>query len=464
MPVFAIRIACFTMIAIAALTPASAQAHAAERGLILLLPTEYYLWGGAIAVAASILILTLLPAAITTRLHTLALDVPAIGSGAMPSFQALGFLAFILIVAAGFYGTPDPLRNPLPLMIWTVLWIGLATFCAMLGNLWHWINPWSFPVRLLRVFLPPMLHLPRQFGSLPAILSFVAIIWFESISTAPSDPQTLAIAALTYWIVQLLAMLTFGEEDWRTRGEALSVFFARLGQVAMLIRRDTGWRVSWPGAALCQSPALSMTGSLFVCAMIAGVTFDGLSGTFWWLGMIGVNPLDYPGRSSVQLEGTIGLFSVWMAFSVTFAAAILTGCRIGNAAFRPVIGRLVLSLIPIAVAYHAAHYLTFFLVSGQYALVALSDPFNTGADWLGLGPHFVTTGFLNTLDSVETIWRAQVGIIVGGHLIGVLVAHIIASDVFPTARKAILGQIPLAIMMVAMTVLGLWLLSTPTAI
>lgn len=463
-------IGCLAIIAIFALAPATAQAHAVERGLILLLPTQYYLWGGACAVLGSVLVLALLPAQATKPLLSWNAALPAYATRAVPWVQAISFILFALTLAAGFQGPADPLRNPLPLMTWTVLWIGLAMLCAVFGDIWHLINPWSFPMRILRRATPPLVRLPRQFGSLPAVLCFGMIIWFESISLAPSDPRHLATVLLVYWALHLGAMVIFGEAQWRTRGEAVSIFFARLSQTALLSRTghtghtDHHWQLSWPGAGLCKAPTLSMTGSLFVCAMIAGVTFDGLAGTFWWLGLIGVNPLDYPGRSSVQLEGTIGLLGVWLAFSVTFAGAILTGCQLGNASFRPAMGRLVLSLIPIAVAYHSAHYLTFFLVNGQYALVALSDPFGSGTDWLGLGPHFVTTGFLNTLDSVERIWRAQVALIVGGHLIGVLVAHIIAVQVFPSARQAVLGQIPLALMMVGMTVLGLWLLSTPTAV
>lgn len=457
-------IACFVLIAIAALIPGEGLAHSAERGLILLLPTEYYLWGGALAVAVSVITLILLPARLLDRALGVNVRLPALGLGAMPLFQAIGFLLFVGLLIAGFTGTPDPLRNPLPLMAWTVIWIGLAVLSALLGDLWHWINPWSAPVRLIRLCVPQQLHLPRHIGHLPAILSFGLIIWFESVSLSPSDPATLAQGVLIYWGLHLVGMVVFGEGDWRARGEALSVFFGMLGKAAILTREARHWRVHLPGAALCTGPPLSMTAVLFVCAMISGVTFDGLAGTFWWLGLIGVNPLDYPGRSAVQLEGTIGLLAVWLLFTLAFAGAVVVGCQLGRAPFRIAIGRFVLGLIPIAVAYHAAHYLTFFLVNGQYALVALSDPFTTGADWLALGPHFVTTGFLNTLDMVEMIWRAQVAIIVAGHLIGVLVVHVIAREVLPSPRDAVVGELPLAVLMVGMTALGLWLLSTPTAV
>ena len=41
-------------------------------------------------------------------------------------------------------------------------------------------------------------------------------------------------------------------------------------------------------------------------------------------------------------------------------------------------GLLVWSIVPIALAYHIAHYLPSLLVDGQYAVAALSDPFGYG--------------------------------------------------------------------------------------
>ena len=52
------------------------------------------------------------------------------------------------LLAAGFAGSRDPLSNPLPLTVWTLLWIGLTLLQGLFGNLWHWINPWYAAVRL----------------------------------------------------------------------------------------------------------------------------------------------------------------------------------------------------------------------------------------------------------------------------------------------------------------------------
>jgi hypothetical protein len=44
----------------------------------------------------------------------------------------------------------------------------------------------------------------------------------------------------------------------------------------------------------------------------------------------------------------------------------------------------------------------------------------------------------------------------------VLVAHVVAWRLHGSARRAVLSQIPLAVLMVFYTVFGLWLLASPT--
>jgi hypothetical protein len=61
------------------------------------------------------------------------------------------------------------------------------------------------------------------------------------------------------------------------------------------------------------------------------------------------------------------------------------------------------------------------------------------------------------------LWTAQSGLIVLGHILAVLVAHAIALERFGSGRAAFLSQLPLALLMIAYTAFGLWLLSAPTA-
>jgi len=443
------------------LLPGVAQAHAVERGLILLLPTENYLIGGALAVGISFLILAVFKGHLKGLYRSLHIPGPGDPSAVT---QWIGFFAFWGLVAAGFLGARDPLVNPLPLVVWTVWWIGFTALVAIIGDLWTPFNPWSAPVRLVHRFLGRPSEPPDWISHWPAILGFFAVVWFEVVDIAPEDPTRLARAVVVYWLIHFIAMCAWGD-TWRQRAEAFSLYFSLIGRIAP-IWFSKGVHLGWPGARLARAAVLPTSGWLFVIMTISAVTFDGLAGTFWWLAQIGVNPLEFPGRSAVDAENTFGLIGVWVAMVAAYFLTIWSGWMFAGrqANLAETLSRIALSLLPIALAYHLSHYLTVLLVNGQYALLALSDPLGTGADWLGLGAYPVTTSFLNNLADVELIWQVQTGLIVGGHLLAVLIAHAIALDLYPDRRSATLSQIPLAILMVAYTALGLWLLSTPTAV
>ena len=53
--------------------------------------------------------------------------------------------------------------------------------------------------------------------------------------------------------------------------------------------------------------ALGAAGLAFVTLLMAAVSFDGLAESFWWLARIGINPLEFPGRSAVMLANSLGL-------------------------------------------------------------------------------------------------------------------------------------------------------------
>jgi hypothetical protein len=311
-------------------------------------------------------------------------------------------------------------------------------------------------------------RLPSQIGYLIAIAQFAAFAWFELVDLAPSDPERLATAVTLYWLVNFVGALVFGEAEWLKRAEPFSIFFGLIGRLSPFHRgaRDPGrTQVSlvWPGRTLIADAGLPLSGVFFVLLTLSTVSFDGLSRTFLWLGAIGVNPLEFPGRSAVTVSGTVGLIGMFTALAAVFLAAVLAGCALAGrtAIWREAAGRLVFSIVPIALAFQAAHYLTAVLVDGQNALIALSDPFARGWNLFGTAHWRTTTSFLNTLEGVTWIFDTQTVAIALGHIIGIVIAHLIAMRLSPTPRQAILSQVPLAALMVFYTGFGLWLLSTP---
>ncbi len=218
-----------------------------------------------------------------------------------------------------------------------------------------------------------------------------------------------------------------------------------------------------PGLGLLRAPALPLSGVAFVLLALASVSFDGLARTYWWLGGIGVNPLDFPGRSAVALANTLGLLGAFATLMACYGAAVWLGWRLTG---RPgwlseSLGAYVISIVPIALGYHVAHYLTAFLVDAQYAAIAFNDPFSRGWNLFGLREAHATTSFLYRFDTVRAIWHAQVAVIVIAHVAAIAAAHGIALARARKPETGILGQIPLTALMIAYTLFGLWLLSAP---
>ncbi|MBZ9735377.1 hypothetical protein LB534_22945 [Mesorhizobium sp. CA18] len=456
---------------LAATLPTHSFAHASDRGHVLLLPTGYYIAGGALAVAVSFLVLALLPPAALDRFWRRRLPLFAFSDTPRIVVSLISFAGFALLIAAGLSGSRDPLSNPLPLVIWTLLWAGFTLLQGMLGDLWAWLNPWYGPWRVVSRLVGDRWseaqpsHLPLRLGYWPAFVLFFAFTWFELIDPAPDDPARLALAAGLYWLASLVAMLIFGYDPWSKRGEFLTVFFAMVARFAPVERLDGRLSLCWPGAKLLAGDPLPLSGTAFLLLALSSVSFDGLSKTFFWLSLFGVNPLEYPGRTALVGIGSFGLVLTLVLLAAVFALAAFLGQRLAGDAqsFAKAAGLLVWSIVPIALAYHVAHYLAVLLVDGQYALVALSDPFALGWNLFGTANRMVEAGVVAGAESAWWLWNLQAGVIIAGHVLAVLVAHGLAWRLHPQPSRAALSQLPLTLLMIAYTMFGLWLLATPTA-
>ena len=455
-----------------------AWGHASERGHILLLPTGHYLVGGALAVVASFAVTVFIR---SDRLQRAVGEKVAFGRisirGRVIS-SLLSWLVLMALLAAGFFGSRDPLSNPLPLMFWTVFWIGLVLAQGFFGNIWHWLDPWYGPVKLARRLFrrsgegAPR-RLPEALGYWPAVAGFACFAWFELVHDAPDDPARLAVVLGLYWLLTFAIMLVLGHGEWSRRGEFLTVFLtmvSRIGVVSADAGGDTARTrpritLSWPGARLADQPPLPPSGTLFLILALASVSFDGLMRSFFWLGLAGINPLEFPGRSAVVWPNTAGLVGMALLLGAGFLVAVWAGERLAGQRGSPwpAAGALVWSLMPIALAYHFSHYLTALLINGQYALAAISDPLANGWNLFGTAGLHVSAGLVLGAQSAWIIWNLQAGAIVIGHVMAVLAAHAIAGRLHGAAgTTTIISQAPLATLMVGYTVFGLWLLSTPT--
>ena len=450
--------------------PASAFAHVSERALILLLPTEFYIPAGIAVLILTILIAYLTPVSFITSLflsykfkvniHNY-ISVKAIENLKI-LISCISLIFLITLIIFGYIGSRDPLANPLSLFIWSVWFMVMPVIQIIFGNVWAFLNPWYGFGRLF--FKNKILFkLDQNYSLVFSSVGFLLFSLFMLVDIAPDDPDRLANIVTIYLLVNFIFMKIFGV-DWLKNGECFTSFYRLLSKLSWIWIKEGKIYVGFFGSQLKDINTFPPMSVLFLSIILATLSFDGLNETFLWFKIINVNPLEFYGRSSVVIENSSGLIFFAILLFLIFSITIFLGHKFINekVTFKNIIGINSIALLPIALAYHIAHYLTSFLVNIQYSYKVASDPLNNGMDLLNLGDFNVTTSFFNTIETVKLIWFIQAAAIVIGHVIAVLLAHSICEGYLKTKSSILISQFPISIFMIGYTFLGLWILSTPT--
>ena len=421
------------------------------------------------------------------------LRVPVLAALASPAVvavvRALGVAVFALTIATALFGSQNAYANFSVTMVWVIWWVGFAFVCALIGNIWDLVNP----LRTLFAWAESVFaaatggHLARNFayppwlGVWPAVGLFSLFAWLELIWANSDFPSALGRAIVGYSLVTWAGMFLWGRETWLRHGEAFTVAFGVLARFAPLDvpRSGDGQRrldLRLPGAGLLATEYVNVSYLVFVLLMLSSVTFDGFLET----------PLYRAGANAFYTSPSITLWlfrlSEWgmreqyvisTFVMLLFPAMFLTAFWLTSWAMAWAVrcwGRapagvtatkaahaFVLTLVPIAVAYHLAHYFSFLVTTGQFMIPLASDPFGYGWDLLGTGDYRVYIGLL----SPYVFWYAAVTLIIVGHIIAVYVAHVVALRVFERQRDALVSQVPMVLLMVVYTMSSLWILAQP---
>jgi hypothetical protein len=97
------------------------------------------------------------------------------------------------------------------------------------------------------------------------------------------------------------------------------------------------------------------------------------------------------------------------------------------------------------------------MVAGQFIIPLASDPFGYGWDLFGTTLYRIDIGVVDA----RLIWYLAVGAIVTGHVIALWVGHVTAFAAFGDAGTARRSQFPMLVLMVAYTMLSLWIIAQP---
>jgi hypothetical protein len=447
--------------AVALLAPAVASAHAFGQQYTLSLPISLYILGGTAAFIASASIILLFSDPVAAPVRAARLRPYAHPRRVGTLFKVVGLAALLLELALCFFGGTDYFSNPAIVLLWIYLLLGFTYLSVFVGGLWELMNPFK---TIAQFFVPweDVAPYPKWLSYWPALLLFFGLISLELYSGGrASDPLTLGLCLIIYISLMLIGSGIFGAREWIRHAEMTGVFFGLVSLFAPVRLTPRGAEVSAPGSTLVRERPETPVLVLFILFMLSSTAFDGVHETKAWYAVLnGLHNLGLPFLPGII--GTIGLALSPFFFFAFFALAIwlmraLSGGAKSIAVYLRIFGY---SLIPIAIAYHFAHYFNLLLGEGQRLFYQISDPFSLGWNLFGTAhysPNFVPLG-------ADTVWYIQLAVIVAGHIVAAFVAHRIAVREFPRAAIIVRSQLPMLLLMVGYTALGLWILSRPFAV
>ncbi|MGW2656149.1 hypothetical protein ACWC1D_21165 [Streptomyces sp. NPDC001478] len=364
-----------------------------------------------------------------------AADAPATRT----ALRALGLAAALAVLLCLLLGPDDPDRNPAPGAVYVLLWVGLVPASLLCGPAWALLNP----LRTLHLALCRALGrapaagrpLPPWLGMWPAAAGLFAFTWLELVAPDPASTTALLSFLVTYAALHLAGAVRYGA-GWFDHADAFEVYSRLLGRLSPLGRRaDRSLVFRSPFNGLDATPRLPGLVAT-VCVMLGSTAYDGFSDAPSWITTVQTSAL---GRTTTA---TLGLLAA-VALVATLYALCAGATRLISGRFDHPLTAFAHSLVPISLGYLIAHYFTLFVTETPRTVMMALGTDNPAPPEPPLGPGGVAT--------------LQVLAIVTGHVLGVVAAHDRSVRLFPPGR-AVAGQLPLLVLMVAYTCGGLALL------
>jgi hypothetical protein len=462
------------------------QAHAFGTRHELPVPLWLFVIGAGAAVALSFVVAPFLLRSTWLWRRALASQWPKAGRILVMALRLFTVCALVMVWSAAAFGTDETLENLAPTAVWVMWWLGIAYACAVFGNVWALINPFDTIFRLGATLFPRSTRYrcrdwPEWLGRWPAAVALLAFAWIEMVSEFGETPRGLAWTIGLYALVTWAGMIIWGRARWLNYADPFAVFFGLIGRFGIFAGRleqgpAPAVRAFWfrlPAVGLAER-RLPTPGTLaVVIVMLSTVSFDGFRETPLWQEILSWVASDMNLRPFLLLlrdqgidllafiESAGFLLSplLFAAVYLVFARAMVLMSPTGHATLT-VAAMFATSMIPIAIAYHLAHYVSYFLLAGQLFLPLLSDPFGWGWNLVGTAHQTIDVTIVNA----RLVWHISVVAVVTGHVAAVVVAHLTARALYQDESLVRRSQIPMIVLMVLYTMSSLWILAQPVVL
>ena len=381
---------------------------------------------------------------------------------------AVGVFLLELTIYAGLTGVQTSSANFAPTFVYVIFWLGLVPLSVLFGDVFRALNPWRAIGRgvawvaqtAARAPMPALLTYPERLGRWPAAAGIFAFAVLELVHSAGDAPDTVAIAAMVYSAVTFVGMALYGVEAWCERGEAFGVYFNLLSKISPVERREGRLGLRPPLAGLVTLDALPGTVAL-IAVLIGTTSFDGGGESSLWTSLAGeiadqFKSIGFSPEKALEAAFLVGLTAtvalVYGFYRLGIAGAALVSDDLTAARLRDAFGH---SLVPIAFAYAAAHYLSFLVFQGQAMWFLVSNPLGEqGVDIFGTADRPIDFGVIGA----SFTQYAQVFFVLVGHVAALALAHDRALELYKQPKQAVLSQYWMLVVMVGFTTFALVLL------
>jgi hypothetical protein len=408
------------------------------------IPGDLLLAGAAVTVGGTAAALARLDASPSRSVREVAVVPMERGRALLWLLRLLLLAAVVAAVAEGLTGRQARV-SPATTFVWPVWVKGSLLLAAVVGNHWTALAPWTTGYELLSRLEGEdvaLFEYPARLGRWPAAVGFVVLVGVvENLTVVPTRPRLTAVLVAGYALAMLLGAVGFGRA-WLRNADPLGVLYELVGRVAPLsVDRDpdTGTvvvtrRPVWHEVA---TPLPDGASAALAVAAVYTVSFDGIVETRSYQRLL----FRLADTALGPVAGLATYLGGLVLFLAAFAAVSVLAARLGGADAVRVTRWFGATLLPIAVAYDVAHNWPYVLVNVT-ALGQLAVP-----------------GLPSVAPSPVVYWGSAVGLVVVGHLVAVVAAHLASRELFGV--DAARGHAPLVALMVGYTVLSLWILSRP---
>ncbi|MGD8741961.1 MAG: 4Fe-4S binding protein, partial [Granulosicoccaceae bacterium] len=439
--------------------------------------------------------------------------------------KAIVAVLFLLVIAAGLFGTPIPERNLATTLTWTVWWTGIVITVFFLGSAWCAVCPWDTIAGWLvrrrlwkraRAATSLGLRVPKSWRNVwPALMMFVGLTWLELGVGVTTNPYATALLSLVMVVMATVYMAVFERKAFckhvcpvgRTVG-----FYAQLATVELRPREpqqcadcktlecyhgtgtvepcpthlvmgslsqstyctscgacvldcphdNVGWRVRSPAVEAIRHARPHRDEAWFMLGLLALTTFHGITMMpFWESGLSWFAQLI--GDSGQLLWSfSLGMVIILLIPALLYALAIVATQRLLPVGMP--FGQLFarLAFASLPLAF------TYHIAHNLNHLVRESRGFTAvllnplGRDTLPLSMHELHMRHMNPLLPEQVLFALQAGLMVFGFWLALRVLQQRSVDVLNGQAEWKAGYLlPGVLFIISITAFNLWLLAQP---